>query len=51
MRDAAGQLQTTGEVALEDITLGVIHTQKRVVGPHFMVQYNFKIKYLWLFIL
>ncbi|CAL5209060.1 unnamed protein product [Lathyrus oleraceus] len=37
VRDAAVQLRTTGEVALEDITLGVIHTQKRVAGSHFMV--------------
>lgn len=37
MRDAATQLQTTGQVVLGDATMGVIHTQKRVNGLHFMV--------------
>ncbi|KAL5069299.1 hypothetical protein RYX36_020186 [Vicia faba] len=37
VRDAAAQLQTTGQVVLGDTTLGVVHTQKRVDGLHFMV--------------
>ncbi|KAI5399466.1 leghemoglobin 29 [Lathyrus oleraceus] len=35
--DAAVQLHTTGEVVLKDITLGVVHSQKRVTDPHFVV--------------
>ncbi|CAK8572983.1 unnamed protein product [Lathyrus sativus] len=37
VRDAGVQLRTTGEVILEDNMLGVVHTQKRVAGPHFVV--------------
>ncbi|CAK8572984.1 unnamed protein product [Lathyrus sativus] len=37
VRDAAVQLHTTGEIVLEDVTLGVVHTQKRVVNSHFVV--------------
>ncbi|KEH43344.1 leghemoglobin Lb120-1 [Medicago truncatula] len=37
VRDAAVQLQAKGEVVLGDSTLGIVHTQKGVVGPHFTV--------------
>ncbi|CAK8544450.1 unnamed protein product [Lathyrus sativus] len=37
VRDSAVQLRTKGEVVLEDVTLGAIHAQKGIVGPHFVV--------------
>jgi len=37
VRDAAVQLHAKGEVVLGDSTLGIVHTQKGVAGPHFMV--------------
>jgi len=37
VRDAAVQLQAKGEVVLGDSTLGIVHTQKGVTGPHFTV--------------
>nr|QAX32752.1 leghemoglobin [Galega orientalis] len=37
VRDSAVQLRAKGEVVLGDATLGVIHIQKGVVDPHFVV--------------
>ncbi|XP_058738407.1 leghemoglobin-1-like [Vicia villosa] len=37
VRDAAIQLRTKGNVVLGDATLGAIHIQKGVAGPHFVV--------------
>ncbi|CAK8544447.1 unnamed protein product [Lathyrus sativus] len=37
VRDSAVQLRTKGVVVLGDATLGAIHVQKGVAGPHFVV--------------
>jgi len=37
VRNSAVQLRATGEVVLEDATLGSIHNEKGVVDPHFVV--------------
>ncbi|GAU11338.1 hypothetical protein TSUD_343290 [Trifolium subterraneum] len=37
VRDSAVQLRAKGEVVLGDATLGAVHIQKGVAGPHFLV--------------
>ncbi|CAJ2631861.1 leghemoglobin [Trifolium pratense] len=37
VRDSAVQLRAKGEVVLGDATLGAVHVQKGVAGPHFVV--------------